>query len=579
MADAGLPNRGPLIGSSRNLELLRRFANSLRENIYVDTSLIVIVGFVLFGSSLSGDWRWDDPQILLHAHQYSILSDFTDPEVWQQFSPANLTPWLIFSFEVDLILFGVNPTAFYLHQVLALIASAIALYALLTLWADKRFAFFGALLFLAGAPSFRVVEQLMTRHYVEGLLFCLLSLICFVRFLRSNGNALLLPAAAFYLLAVIAKEIYVPLVLLIPLITIQERGPMLRSLWPYCAIAGAYILWRGWMLDSLVGGYVESSEYLTVPFISEVISSFSQFPKLILGNNWLPFCMIFIVLVGTYARILKSRLLLSSIVLALVLIPLVPLVRSPGIGSPDRYFFLFWCSISFAMAFYAGRLGSTVEKSKRKLVSISLWIVAPLTISMSLWWSIPLNARHQAASTEYDVQAQFIWQEEDDTAFLPSPGVLPSFWFVTGLQDFKSGLIPGSSSPSAIVDAIYLEDKYEYLYQYDRSCLCMKSISDSLELRRIQHKSLLREQAPLSLEYSYQDGIFSWEFGPYTEGNYHVVSDVIGVIPAPLAGRLRVTLQDNAPFYLKYTAPEGWITYSEEQRIQKNSPTVNWMRD
>ncbi len=177
----------------------KSFATLLHENSYVDVGLIVLMGLVFFGGALSGDWRWDDPQILLHLHQFSILSDFIDPAVWQQFSPANLTPWLIFSFEIDLILFGVNPSAFYLHQVLALIAAAVALYALLRLWVGNYHALFGALLLLAGAPSFVVIEQLMTRQYVEGLVFCLLAVFCFVQFLRGRRNLLLLLAAVFVL--------------------------------------------------------------------------------------------------------------------------------------------------------------------------------------------------------------------------------------------------------------------------------------------------------------------------------------------------------------------------------------------
>ncbi len=557
----------------------KSFATLLHENSYVDVGLIVLMGLVFFGGALSGDWRWDDPQILLHLHQFSILSDFIDPAVWQQFSPANLTPWLIFSFEIDLILFGVNPSAFYLHQVLALIAAAVALYALLRLWVGNYHALFGALLLLAGAPSFVVIEQLMTRQYVEGLVFCLLAVFCFVQFLRGRRNLLLLLAAVFYLLAVTAKEIYVPLVLLLPFIELRERGFLSRSLFPFIAIAVVYVLWRGWMLGSLTGGYTESSEYLNIAYIPDVLNSFSQFPKLLLGSLWIPFCVLFIALLGTYAITLRSRLLISFVVLALVLLPLVPLVGSPGIIAPDRYLFLFWCVISFAMAFYAGCLAASAKKSNQKAMASILWIVTPVAIVLSLFSNSPYKEQLEVAASEYDVQARFLWQSEGNTAFIPSPILLPSFWFVTGLQDFKSGLIPDSSSPSAIVDTFYLENNYEQLYQYEQGCVCMQSITDSIDSRRAQFQSLLREEAPLSLTYSYNGGIFDWEFGPHTEGSYHVVSDVLGVIPVPLAGRMRVTVQDNVPFFLKYTAPEGWISYSSEQYIKQDSPEINWVRE
>jgi len=84
---------------------------------------LLALTLVVNAGVFDANWRWDDTQILLHSHQYSFWQDFTRPQVWQQFSPANLTPWLIFSFEVDMILFGLTPAAFYLHQLLAIAAA------------------------------------------------------------------------------------------------------------------------------------------------------------------------------------------------------------------------------------------------------------------------------------------------------------------------------------------------------------------------------------------------------------------------------------------------------------------------
>ncbi len=543
-------------------------------------SLLLGLTLLLNFSVLSGNWRWDDPQILLHLHQYSIIDDFINPQVWQQFSPANLTPWLILSFEVDLTLFGMNPSAFYLHQLLALAAAAIALYWCMTLWLRRDFAFFGAGFFLLGAPSQLVTEQLMTRHYLEGLVFGLLSLTLFVRYLRSGFKSLLIGSALFYALAITAKEIYVPLVVVLPFLPEAVWRQRLQAALPFIIIAVGYTLWRAYMLGTLSGGYVESSEYMNSAFIESVVQSFARFPELLLGGLWPAALIIYVLMLGFYTGLARSWLMLMLVLLsaALVLVPLVPLVSSPGITSPDRYLLLLWTMLSFSLAFFADRLIRMFADRDRAAPIVLVYVALPLLAIITLFHGLGTRQSVVAVADEFDEHARFIWAEDASTAFIPSDTLLPSFWFYTGLEDLKARLLD-RSSPQPMVDAIYLDNSLSELWQLDKDCLCMRDISESISQRIAAHQQHLMAQAPLSLKFDYQDGYFSWRFGPYDKGVYHVVSDVMGVIPAPATGRLRVTLPDNAPFYLRYTSAEGWVTYSTLQHIRHDAAAVNWLRD
>jgi hypothetical protein len=107
----------------------------------------------------------------------------------------------------------------------------------------------------------------------------------------------------------------------------------------------------------------------------------------------------------------------------------------------------------------------------------------------------------------------------------------------------------------------------------------MRDVSSTIVERYISHQEQLDQQAALTLDFAYQDGYFSWQFGPYEEGSYQVVSEVIGVIAAPRSGRLRVTLPEQAVFYLRYTAPQGWTTYSDAQLIVHDAPRTQWRRE
>ena len=551
-------------------------------------TLVLLVNAGVFGAN----WRWDDTQILLHSHQYSFWQDFTRPEVWQQFSPANLTPWLIFSFEVDIILFGLTPGAFYLHQLLAIAAAALMLFLCLQLWCRPIFAAAGAVMFVIGLPTMLVAEQLMTRHYIEGLVFALIAVYAFVLYVRSGRVWLCLLALLMYVLAISAKEIYVPLPALLLLVPDADWRRRLKASIPFFVLTGLYALWRGYMLNSFSGGYVDSSEYLTSAFVGDVISSFATFPALLTGAAWPVFVVLVAGLWLIYIVGQKRFPWRALLVVALVLLPLVPLVRSPGIVLADRYLLLPWVMLSFSLAWCADRVAASLDWKNLNAASLGLqpwhsktalaaapWLVLPLIGWLTLMHALPVRQTVASVGTEFDVQADFLWRNEDTRAFVPSGNVLPAYWFVEGLATLKER-ISGQGSPLPVVDDVYLaEHDVSLLFTYDAACQCMRDISADVPARLAAYEQRLRPLAPLSLQYSYQQGYFSWQFGPWQEGSYHVVSDTLGVLPLPSAGQLRVTLADNAPFYLRYTSPEGWITYSQLNHVVRDAAAVEWSRN
>ncbi len=551
-------------------------------------ALVLLVNVGVFGAG----WRWDDTQILLHSHRYSFWQDFVQPQVWQQLSPANLTPWLIFSFEIDVILFGLTPTAFYLHQLIAIVAAAFMLFMCVGLWCRPICAAAAAVLFVIGLPTMLVAEQLMTRHYIEGLVFALIAVYSFVLYLRTGKLWLCLIALLMYGLAVSAKEIYVPLPALLLLLPDGNWRRRMKASAPFFAMTLLYALWRGYMLGTFSGGYVDSSEYLSTAFIGDVVESFLMFPALLSGKLWPVFVFLVTALWLAYCVRQQRFPWRAILIAALVLLPLVPLVRSPGILLADRYLLLPWVMLSFSLAWCADRVASSLEWQKLNAASLGLrpwhgrtaigaapWVVLPLIAVLTLTHATPVRQSVATVGTEFDVQADFLWHGDETRAFVPSNNVLPAYWFVMGLTTLKQR-ISGAGSPLPVVDDIYLAAQdVALLYTYDVNCKCMRDISGDIPTRLVSYEQRLRPEAPLSLEYHYQQGYFNWQFGPWQEGSYHAVSDILGVLPLPPAGQLRVTLEDNAPFYLRYTSPEGWITYSELNRVVRDGPAVEWSRN
>ena len=218
-------------------------------------SAAVALFYYLFQQVDQAWWRWDDPQILVHAQTFSPWESYFSPTVWRELSAAHLTPWLPASFGIDLRLFGLAPWAFYSHQVAALTLACVMLYVVGRQWYSRAAALAAPIVVAFSPTALAMTQQLMTRHYVEGLLFALVAVWLFVRALRRQCMACGLLAALFYLLAASAKEVYVPLAILLVFLPEGTFRQRLTYAFPILIAAVLYAVWRVLMLGVAIGGY------------------------------------------------------------------------------------------------------------------------------------------------------------------------------------------------------------------------------------------------------------------------------------------------------------------------------------
>lgn len=142
----------------------------------------------LYAGSLNLWWTWDDFFNLRQVLTRSVSDALFSSSYWRSLPHQLFTPLLPLSYELDVALFDLWPRAFYVHHLLGLVLCAIALYLLLRLWLESALAFLGALLFVVGVPVVTVAQQLMLRHYVEGLVFALLAIAAFVISIRRQKD-------------------------------------------------------------------------------------------------------------------------------------------------------------------------------------------------------------------------------------------------------------------------------------------------------------------------------------------------------------------------------------------------------
>ncbi|RYF58832.1 MAG: hypothetical protein EOO27_11250 [Comamonadaceae bacterium] len=526
---------------------------------------LLLAPFLLFHDVLGAYWRADDPAILLHALSAPGLSAFYDPLVWRRLSPSNLTPWLTLSFQVDHALWGPTPSGFYLHQLLACSAVAIAAYRLALYWTRPLCAFLGAALFLCGASTASVVDLLMTRHYLEGLLFSLLGLLAFLRALEGGGLRWACVGALAYALAVTAKEVYVPLVMILLAVPHGRPQDRLGMAWPFLVVAFLYVAWRGYMLGSLVGGY-SAGPTPVVPLLNDAAGAALKLPGFVLGPHWIWLALPFAALLMARA-IRKPRFALLAAVVALaVLLPLIPLVRSPGITGADRYTFVLWFVLCMAATH------AMLPMGRRRAAQASALALAVFA-GASLAYQQTQRQAHLKSHREFEEQGRFIEKAEAADGMVPSDALLAGYWYVTGLQGLRSKA--GLAGPVMLIRGLPSSGSIRALYRYDPSVMQMRRVQEPTGAF-IAQWTASDTTAPLSVDLRLYDASAQWTLGPNDQGQYFMVSGATGRYPIPREGSVKIVF-DTLSFQIQHQAPEGRLTASPVFNVRPGDH-VSWTR-
>lgn len=536
--------------------------------LYIGT--LLIAPFVLFHDVWGAYWRADDPAILLHAVSSPGFAAFYDPLDWRKLSPSNLTPWLTLSFKLDHWVAGAVPRFFYGHQLIACSAVALAGYALARIWARPLIAFLGVVLFLVGASTASVVELLMTRHYLEGLLFALLALLGFLRALERQELRWALVGACAYALAVTAKEVYVPLVLVLLAVPKAHVRDRLRMAWPFLVVALLYIPWRGYMLGALVGGYASPVSGARSA-LEEIGQAALQLPGFLLGPQWASLGSVLLVLLALCVwHSMRFAGLVMAVALA-VLVPLIPLARAPGISGPDRYTFVLWFVLCMGITYLVrpwriARLPAVWSVG----VCASLMLVVA---GFSLSHQRAQRAIHAPVYREFEAQGRFIDQARAHQGMVPSDSLLAGYWYATGLLGLRAR--SGEAGPAMLIRGFPQSAVLDALYRYDPTRQDMQPVAGDLQ-SFVSQWTTSDQGRPLSVDLRLYDAAASWTLGPDDQGQYFIASESTGRYPIPREGRTKIVF-DTLSFQIQHESPDGHLTGSPVFLIQPGGQVL-WAR-
>jgi hypothetical protein len=451
---------------------------------------LAVAVFVLHGSALDAYWRYDDGAHLSTAARYSPWQYFFLPELVRGVSAgAHITPWNIFFYDVNLSLFGLRPAPFYAHQLLVIWLAAIATFALLRLWIASLPALVGALLFLIGAPTTYVAQQLMTGHYAAGLLFSLCALYAYVVALRAGSWRWAAAATVFYALAVNCKEIYVPLIGVLPFLPDRDWRTRLKFASPLLLVGVAYAGWRVVVLGTLIGGYRPNAATYDLVHVVSGLAKIPQMPftQSAIGTG----ALIGVVLALLWA--LKNRRINIGLLLVsafLLVAPLAPLTVFPGIFNPDRFLFFIWWAISSLVA----ALVAQGDSSRRRW---ALGICALLVFGAAARAHRDAEKALAADTREISTVYRFILGSQPNQVVVPRWSDGDYHWLI----DMLMASVEADLDPSGPRRARVMRTEAELsatdpqgltFWAYDQGCQCVAEVTESVARRFSERQSKLQ---------------------------------------------------------------------------------------
>ena len=522
---------------------------------HVSVLLIFVATFLVHGHVIDRFWLNDDPQVLLHAARHGAAEVLTDRNSWQELSGSNFTPLVTLSFDLDLTLFGLEPAMFYVHQLLGVAVAALMLRLLmLELGTGPRRALLLALLFVVAPPAIHVAGHLMTRHYVEGLILALVSVISWSRAAR-EGEArpwLIAVSCVAYLGALLAKEVFVllPLVLLAFAIPVRSWRWVIAALAPFAAVLALYLGWRWWILES-GGGYGERN--LLTHFVSVTESWIDRDPSAAL---WISVALL-IVVVTLRTAIGYARL---ALIATAVIAPLF------GVGDAlePRHLLVPGVAALTGALFCIDR-----ERNRRKRIVFMMVLLATAIVGAAA------GIGRAVESTErMEAEGRYVWEKSSASPplYATSPG-----WYLDGLIDLDR-LLRSQSSPAVVYSrtGMVLENGDRRFITFDEDGT-PRSVTPGEESMRRRYEP----SAPIGLVIDRDGRALRWSFGPdcdcewrfYSYPDYQmfaVPAEGTRIVPRPL---------ERQWFRIGRYMSDGRWTLSPPLALPPDGEEVRWTRE
>jgi hypothetical protein len=521
---------------------------------------LVLLTILLYRKVLVLWLTYDDANILRTTFDFPFLDIFKNAKVWPQ---QLFTPLLIVAFHVMRRLFGFDPSRFYFLQI-AIAAITIALvYAAVRQFLDWKRSLAAAALFAAGPPICSVVMQLSTIHYFIAIAFCAVAVIAYAAALRRPSVAMDVLSVLCYLLAMLAKEVAIPLPLLLMALPLRDVRTRVRFVIGHGVAVIVYFLWRYAILGTFLGAYgwqIDAAEWPRLLMLLPLrIMEGAAGAGLAIG------LLVIVLMTLTIAFAIRSRgslmLLLAAIVVAGA--PLLPLAKEVN----RRYVAVPWLAWSIAFA------AATTRRNDR--LATALLIAVPLlaVAANREEWRKEFPPRRRMSD-----EARFYFYDMPADALLRGPLTPPA---AMGEVQWLKMVHFGRPAGGWFYDDIFLcggaaGSKRVFGFEGRHIVDVTPRISEITS----RFCSSIRNDVPLSANFHYRKPALYWDLGPYADGRYTaVLANGIQAFEIPRHDALNLPGMSAVAMRIRYDSPAGWTTYSPEIAIDfARNPVVKWRR-
>jgi len=429
---------------------------------------------------------------------------------------------------------------------------------------------------------------------VEGSVFILTSLLFFVYSLRKNNFRLAFISAIAYLLAMLAKEVYIPFIFVILFLPEKKWSSRFIFALPHLAAFSSYLVWRSHMLGRTIGGY--ESKLFQNGMLSEirrvVFVNGGESLKMLAGISPIS-GLVDIVLIAVTVLLLLAALLLrarrrkfAGIIFAAVLVaslyaPISPYFTPFSAAAFETYRLLFHFSLGYAFLIVlvayelslTGKGPATVPGTRRGTWMLLIPAVMASLISLSsyLW----LNKQREDVVGPLTAEGRFL-MESDSNNIMVKSNILPNDAYYE-MMDYFRRLYKRQQIPDVAHDVFFgvgddsaSDLQGRRVFKYDGPRKGMTDVTQEFLVKRQAYFSRVRK-VPLQVRLEIKGGAAGYSLGPGDTGRYFLLVGYRPGVYNTMMGPLNRSWPDKvfvgkSRWYVRFgwESSEGWVTFSPE---------------
>jgi hypothetical protein len=488
----------------------------------------------LYGRAIELWWTWDDAYLLHLAGDSRLRDIFFSAQFWHSQPNQHFFPFFLSILKGMIGVFGVEAAPLYVLNLAGMALFGAALYALLRLWLGPAAALAGAALVLAGTPMSELASKLSALHYAQALALATAAAIVHVIGARRQSIVLAFVSAALYLLALVIKEVVMPLPLVLLLLP-EKRSAVAFAL--HLEALAIFLAARTVLVGSAFSAYgfaLPPSELLLF-----ALAAPWQVLRAVLGPQPLVAIGLAVLLIAVIAPALRDRRLAVAAVacIGVAIFGTLPVAKA----FEPRHAVLLWLTLAILFVIAA--------RERWPLIAAVFGLAV---IANRGQWAIDLAAAQRQSSEG----RAFVTLEAGEA--LAYPSIPPAA--MSELRWLKESRLGGSPGAEWFYDDLFLCEGGGGAV---RRFVSWQPATRTVETVTPQPRCEQARQAPMTLSFHHRGDRLFWTFGPYRDGEWKVVMDEgRQSFAVPAADGFHLPGVRAMSLRVRYDSPEGWRTYS-----------------